>query len=153
MHYQHAFKWTNSGWTLCVMLCCVCWQLAHHNHHVSLPWLGVLLKCLHTLSLYAHVSFAAVTDSISEGLLPHSLHLLRSYYKHVPWRVLFSMFPACYLSCCYVFIPCITAAGGVPKSRITPPSQTIFLSPFAIDISVPGRIKMVVWSNQWLERY
>lgn len=103
MHYQHAFKWTNSGWTLCVMLCCVCWQLAHHNHHVSLPWLGVLLKWLHTLSLCAHVSFAAVTDSIIEGLLPQRLHLLWPYYIHMLRRVLFAMFPACYLSCCYVF--------------------------------------------------
>lgn len=56
-----------------------------------------------TLGLCAHVSFAAVTDCIVEGLLPHSLHLLRPDYTHAPWRVLFAMFPACYLSCCYVF--------------------------------------------------
>lgn len=45
-------------------------------------------------------------------------------------------------------IPCITAAEGVPRSRITPPSQTVFLSRVAIDTSVPGSITMAAPSER-----
>jgi len=82
------------------MLCCVYWQLARHNRHVSVPRIGVRLKCLRTLGRCAHASFAAVADSIGEGLLPR---LLWPYDVHFPWRVLYAMFPACYLSGCCVF--------------------------------------------------
>lgn len=107
-----------------------------------------------TLSVCAHVSFAADTSAAGEGLLPHCLHLCWMYCIHVPQWVLFAMLPACYLSCCYIF-PCIRAAGCVPRSRFTPLSQTVFLlylSPFANDMSAPSRIIMVVLSDQWLER-
>lgn len=66
-----------AGWTLCV-----CWQLAHHNNCVSLPWLGLDLNVFRTLSLSAHTSFADDTDSISEGL-----HLLRPSSTHLLCRV------------------------------------------------------------------
>lgn len=96
------------------------------------------------------VSFAAVTDAIGEGLLPHSLHLLWHYSFHT--RTLESLICSvpCLLFIMLLCIPCITAAGGIPKSRITPPSQSLFPSPFAIDMSVPGRIIMAVQSNQGL---
>lgn len=51
------------------------------------------------------VSFAAVTDAIGEGLLPHSLQpaLALLLFIQVHCRVLFAVLPACYLSCCCVF--------------------------------------------------
>lgn len=102
-----------------------------------------------TLSVYAHVSFAADTSAAGEGLLPRCLHLRWMYCIHVPWRVLFVLFIM------LLHFPCITAAGCIPRSWFTPPSQSVFLlylSPFANDMSVPGRIIMVVLSDQCLER-
>lgn len=107
----------------------------------ALTWLP--LKCFHTLSQSALLSFADDTDSISEGLLPHSLHLLQPYYI-VPCGVMFVIYHVSHA---------LPLSGGTPKSQITPPSQTVFLFRFSIDMSVPGRIIMAVQSNQWWERY
>lgn len=149
MHYQHAFKWTNSAWTLCVMLCCVCRQLAHHNHHIAPRWLGIPPKCVHTLGLCA-CELAADTSAVGQGLLPHCLHLRWMCCIHVPWRVLFARLSACYLSCCYIFhaLQLQAASPGVDLHHLV----GLYLSPFANDMSVPGRIIMVVLSDQCLER-
>lgn len=149
MHFQHAFKWTNSGWTLCVMLCCVCWQLAHHNHHVSLLWLGILLKCCHTWSVrscelcccYWLYCWRPPPPQPPPATTRLHTRTLESLICDVP----------CLLFIMLLCFPCITAAGGVPKGGITTPSSTVFLSRYATNISVPGRFIMVVRSNHWLE--
>jgi len=92
---------------------CVCWWLAHHNREVSC-WLGVLLKCLHTLSLYAHnVSFAADTGAVGEGSLPHSLHLFRPARACNPGR-LNRKVPCMLWSCCFV-IHALLLQGAFPQ--------------------------------------
>lgn len=124
MHYQHAFKWTNSAWTLCVMLCCVCRQLAHHNHHITPRWLGILLKCVHTLGLRACelcCRYQCCWWRPPPPLSPPTLDVLHTCtLESLICKAL------CVLFIMLLHFPCITAAGCILRSWFTPPSRTVF---------------------------
>lgn len=94
-----------------------------HLCPAALTWLR--LKCFHA----AHESFADDTDSIRDGLSSPRQPPPASYCTRRPYGVLFVF---CFFSC----IACIAAAGA-----------------FSSDMSVPGRILMVVLSDQRLQKY
>lgn len=116
----------------------------------SLPTTIIMSRCfdlafylnVFTLSVYAHVSFAADTTAVAEGLLPH-LSPPTSDVLHTCTLESLICNALCLLFIMLLRFPCITAAGWVPRSRFTPPSQTVFLlylSPLAKDTSLSGRI-------------